>query len=150
MGVRLHKLDNLVGRYLDAMVPADAREATGGNIDIIVYLKRHEEDEIFPQDLERRFGITRSTASRVLALMEKKGLIERESVARDARLKRIVMTDKARGLERRLRGNAKKLEQLLHQGLRDDELVVLDHCLEVMRDNLVATGKVGRKEEPRK
>ena len=30
--------------------------------------------EIFPQDVERRFGITRSTSSRVLALMERKGL----------------------------------------------------------------------------
>ncbi len=75
---------------------------------------------IFPQDVERRFGITRSTSSRVLALMERKGLIVRESVPRDARLKKIVLTDKSRDIAEALRANAVAMEGILLQGLSDD------------------------------
>ncbi|SPU25488.1 MarR family transcriptional regulator [Bifidobacterium bifidum] len=60
-----------------------------------MFLDRNRNREIYQHTIEQKFCITRSTASRVLALMEKKGLIARESVAHDARCKRIVLTDKA-------------------------------------------------------
>lgn len=143
IGVCVKGLANLTARYLTATMPDEAREATGGNAEIIIYLCRHEDREVFPQDLERRFGLTRSTLSRVLALMERKGLIEREAVERDARLKRIVLTDKARELEGRMRANADDMERTMCKGLSERDLEVLRRCLDVMRDNLVATGRVG-------
>lgn len=144
VGVLVRKLANLTNRYLAATMPEEAREATGGNAEIIIYLSRHEGEEIFPQDLEQRFGLTRSTISRVLALMERKGLIEREPVKRDARLKRIVLTDRARRIEGLLHANAEGMEAVMRHGLTDDDLAVMRRCLDLMRDNLVDSGKVGR------
>lgn len=63
-----------------------------------------------------------STSSRVLALMERSGLIVRESVPRDARLKKIVLTDKSRDIAEALRANAVAMEGILLQGLSDDEI----------------------------
>ena len=93
--------------------------------------------------MERRFGITRSTSSRVLALMERKGLIVRESVPRDARLKKIVLTDKSRDIAEALRANAVAMEGILLQGLSDDEIREFMHVLDVMQTNLVSTGLIG-------
>ena len=149
LGVLLRRLNNMTARYLTATMPREAREATGGNAEIILYLIRHEDREMFPQDIERRFGITRSTSSRVLGLMERKGLIRRESVERDARLKRIVLTDKARHIEGLLHGNGERMEATMAAGLTDAELATLRHCLDVMMDNLVATGVIGDCRAPR-
>ena len=73
--VAIRSLHNVINRYLAVTRPMEVDSLSGGNIDIITFLARHSEREIFPQDVERRFGITRSTSSRVLALMERKGLI---------------------------------------------------------------------------
>lgn len=89
--VAIRSLHNVVNRYLRVTRPEEAEDVSNGNVDIIVYLARHDNEEIFPQDIEQRFGVTRSTSSRVLGLMEQKGLIARESVKRDARLKKIVL-----------------------------------------------------------
>lgn len=72
--VAIRSLHNVINRYLAVTRPMEVESLSGGNIDIITFLARHSEQEIFPQDVERRFGITRSTSSRVLALMERKGL----------------------------------------------------------------------------
>ncbi len=80
--VAMRSLHNVINRYLAVTRPMEVESLSGGNSDIIIFLARHSEREIFQHAVERRFGITRSTSSRVLALMERKGLIARESVAR--------------------------------------------------------------------
>lgn len=85
--VAIRSLHNVVNRYLRVTRPEAAEDISNGNVDVIVYLARHDNEEIFPQDIEQRFGVTRSTSCRVLGLMEQKGLIAREPVKRDARLK---------------------------------------------------------------
>lgn len=116
---------------------------SSANIDIIRYLVRNADHDVFPQDVERRFGITRSTSCRVLGLMERKGLIAREPVPQDARLKKIVLTDKARHIDDELYGNAVAMEKLLLQGLSDAEILGFMHTLDVMQTNLIQTGAIG-------
>lgn len=86
--VAIRSLHNVINRYLRVTRPEAAEGISNGNVDVIVYLARHDNEEIFPQDIEQRFGVTRSTSCRVLGLMEQKGLIAREPVKRDARLKK--------------------------------------------------------------
>lgn len=54
--------------------------------------------EIYQKDIEEEFQIRKSTVTGILQLMEKNGFIYRESVEKDARLKRIVPTKKAEAL----------------------------------------------------
>ena len=148
--VAIRSLHNVINRYLAVTRPMEVESLSGGNIDIITFLARHSEREIFPQDVERRFGITRSTSSRVLALMERKGLIVRESVPRDARLKKIVLTDKSRDIAEALRANAVAMEGILLQGLSDDEIREFMHVLDVDRvmpkRRSTSCGKISRSE----
>ena len=87
--------------------------------------------------------MTRSTSCRVLGLMEQKGLIAREPVKRDARLKKIVLTDKSRHIAEVLHDNAKNMERILLEGLEDDQIRQFMHVLDVMQANLVKTGLIG-------
>ena len=61
---------------------------------IIGYLTHNADRDIYQKDIESEFAISRSTVTNILKLMEKKGYITRESVASDARLKKIALTDK--------------------------------------------------------
>ena len=88
LSIEMRAVTKAVDRYLGESMPQTARETTGGNAHIIMFLARNRGREIYQHTIEQKFCITRSTASRVLALMEKKGLIARESVEHDARCKR--------------------------------------------------------------
>lgn len=118
--------------------------ASGGNTPILVYLHKHQNEEVFQYDIEREFAIARSTASRVLSLMEKKGLIRRESVERDARLRKLVLTEEGWQIAESLRANAENLEHILFDGMDKDQQQTLLNGLERMTANLVATGLVGK------
>lgn len=63
---------------------------------------RHAEEEgryVFQRDIEDVFRIKRSSVTSVLQTLEKKDLITRESVPGDARIKKLVLTEKARKMQ---------------------------------------------------
>ncbi|WP_082440311.1 MarR family winged helix-turn-helix transcriptional regulator [Bifidobacterium aesculapii] len=134
----LRALVRALGRHLDETMPESARIATGGNARIIMFLACNRDEDIYQHTIERKFCISRSTASRVLALMEKKGLIVRESVAHDARLKRIRLTAKADAIVADLVANGDRVEQRLVEGFTDAEKATLMDYVLRMRANIDA------------
>ena len=64
----------------------------------------------------------RSTATGILQLMEQHGIIRREPVEHDGRLKRLVLTEQARAMDEYITERMKQMEQLLRQGITEDEL----------------------------
>ena len=56
------------------------------------YLDAHRDRDVYQKDLEATFHIRRSTASGILQIMVRDGLLVREPVEGDARLKRLVLT----------------------------------------------------------
>ena len=65
---------------------------------IIGFLYDRQDEDIFQRDVEAEFKISRSTTSSMLTLMEKKGLVVRQSVPGDARLKKLTLTERAKNL----------------------------------------------------
>ena len=63
---------------------------------------RHAEEEgrcVFQREIEDIFRIKRSSVTSVLQTLEKKGLIIRESIPEDARVKKIVLTEEAKKMQ---------------------------------------------------
>ena len=96
IGFELRSLNNLIRRYFEfSSHRKEIETITGNNGWIIGYLAENADKDIYQKNVEEYFTIARSTASKVLNLMEQKGLIQRQAVAQDKRLKKIVLTEKA-------------------------------------------------------
>ncbi len=95
----------------------------------------HSKNPVYQKDIETEFQIKRSTASTLLASMEKNGLITRRSVDHDARLKQVILTDKARKMHETFLVTAKKVEENLARGLSDEELRNFFSTLDKISDN---------------
>lgn len=102
------------------------------------YLSEHEEQEIYQRDIETAFHISRATASNMLSVMERRGLIERKPVEHDARLKKLVMTDLAYGVIQRANRDIEEMEKRLVEGMTPEEIECLRKCLGIMLNNLEA------------
>lgn len=142
IGRELRSLHNLIFRYFERCShKKEIDTVTGTNCWIIGYLSDHDDRDIFQKDLEEHFTITRSTASRVLRLMEQKGLIERQQVARDARLKKLVLTQKARQLSEMMKEDRQDMERRLLSGFSAEEVAALHAYLLRMKANMTACGR---------
>lgn len=132
----LRYLNNLIRRFVDHKLHKRYIDSvTGTNGWIIGYIAEH--GDVFQKDLEAEFGITRSTASKVVGLMVQKGLIEYQSVPKDARLKKLALTEKARELSRLMNEDYEIMENTLTKGFRPEELDCLYGYLERMRENIL-------------
>ena len=96
LGIALRNVNILIKRSMEnSPVKKEMDNVTGMHGYIIGYLKSRGSEDVFQRDVEQRFSMRRSTATAILQLMEKNGLIIRSAVDYDARLKRIQLTEKA-------------------------------------------------------
>jgi len=103
---------------------------------ILGYLYHHREDEIFQRDIENEFLIRRSTVTGILQLMEKNGLIFRQSVAKDARLKQLKLTPKAIAANERIEAKIDRMEAKLIRDIGEADLKIFYAVTEQMKKNL--------------
>jgi DNA-binding MarR family transcriptional regulator len=127
----------MIRRYFDCATHRKEIEAiTGNNGRIIRFLADSSERDVYQKNLEEEFAITRSTASKVLRLMEQKGLVARQAVEKDARLKKIALTEKGWEIYRIMRGDKEEMEQRLVRGFSEEELKTLYAYIQRMKDNI--------------
>lgn len=135
--MELRRTSNLCMRYMDNYShKKDIDSITGTNAWIIGYLYDRHGSDVFQRDLEKKFGITRSTASKVINLMVSKGLIVHEAVDYDARLKKLVLTAKATALVSIMHKDNDMLEALLTDDIPEEELEIFFRCINKMKENL--------------
>ncbi|MDD2214932.1 MAG: MarR family winged helix-turn-helix transcriptional regulator [Oscillospiraceae bacterium] len=137
IGFAFRAVNNLIRRYFEfASNKRTVDQATGNNGWIIGYLADNLDRDIYQKDIEKHFTIARSTASKVLSLMAQKGLIQRLPVAADARLKKIILTDKALQIRDIMAQDETNMEEIMLQGFSAAEVEQLLDYLSRMKDNL--------------
>ena len=107
------------------------------------YLDAHRDRDVYQKDLEATFHIRRSTASGILQIMVRDGLLVREPVEGDARLKRLVLTPIAQEQLSQMQQDLLRVENKATAALTKPELETLFTLLDKVRGSL-APGK----EEP--
>ena len=95
--------------------------------------------DIFQKDFESEFSIRRSTASSILKTMEQNGFVERISVPYDARLKKIVLTEKAVEMHKKETKKIEIIENTLKKGITNDELIAFYNVVDKIKANLEVT-----------
>lgn len=142
IALELRSLNNLIRRYfMNSSPKKEVDKITDNNGWIIGFLADNKEREIYQKDIEDYFTIARSTASKVLSLMEEKGFVKRMPVKSDARLKKIILTDKAWRLHMLMTKNREEMEQVLLRGFTEKEVDCLYEYLSRMKENISETSE---------
>ena len=137
IGLEISRISNLLRRNFGrSEMRREMEETTGKYGWIIGYLVEHQDEDIYQKDIESVFSLRRSTVSNTLKLMEKKGYIERISVDSDARLKKLVPTQKALDMHRRMVEQLQEREQLLQKDISEEELNSFIEVLRKIRHNI--------------
>ena len=110
IGFVVRKLSNLIKRDVEkSRIKLGFEDIKGINGWAIAFFYENRGKDIFQKDFEEKFSIRRSTASVILKTMEQKGLVERISVKSDARLKKIVLTEKAVDIHNKITEEIKEI-----------------------------------------
>lgn len=133
----LRVIHNQVKDIISKTVPksdiAPQTQLQGG---IMGYLFHHSEQAVYQKDIEKEFRISRATATNTLQVMEKRGLIVRRSLDKDARLKRIFMTEEASTNHARVEEHMRMLNDRMLQGMTEEEIRQFDRFLARVMANL--------------
>ena len=103
---------------------------------ILGYLYHHREQPVYQKDLEKEFRISGATATNTLQVMEREGLIVRKAQDRDARLKRIQMTEEALQGHARMEAHMEMMENCITEGMTEEEVRQLSRLLGMVMKNL--------------
>ena len=134
-GAWINLLSRMVKRRLN--VTLQGLGITAIQSRVIFYILDHcRQGPVFQRDIEQAFSLSRSTATGILQQLEKKGILRRESVASDARLKSLVPTAKAAELDAEVRAGLRQTEEVLTCGLSAGQVQLLRETLAAMAHNL--------------
>ena len=123
IGFNVRRLSNYIRRDIEkSSASGKIVLPKGVNGWAIHYFYDNRDKEVFQRDFENRFSIRRSTASNILKTMEQNGFIQRVSVESDARLKRIILTEKAIKIHEEIMKDIERRELRLRRGINEEEI----------------------------
>jgi DNA-binding MarR family transcriptional regulator len=133
IGYEIHTLEKLIRPRLNTLL--ENQNVTKMQSWIIRYLYDRQDEAVYQKDLEAFFHIARSTATGILQGMEKQGFLIRCSVESDARLKRIVLTEKGAKLQMAVLHTINQNEEALRKGISEEDLSTFFRVIEQMQKN---------------
>ena len=139
VGLTIHMLDLGMKKILEQRMKAEGYdEVTMMHGWILKYLYDNREKEIYQRDIEKQFGIGRSTVTTIIQLMEKRDLVCRQSVEHDARLKKVMLTEKGYRHNELVEKNIHRMHGLALAGLSEEEKTEFLRISEKIGSNLKA------------
>lgn len=127
------KLSNQIRRRLDSLsLKGQFSGAQGRALHFILA----QTGDVFQKDLEEEFSLRPPTATELLKQMEKNGLIRRESLDSDRRMKKIILTEKALEYQEQVKAGLMELEEDLVRGIPEQQMAVFFEVISRMINNL--------------
>ena len=136
IGSELGMLNNLLKRQMACQTQGEEISHVTGMQGMIIHYLSVADGDRFQKDVETQFRFRRSTAPGILQLMEQHGLLRREPVPQDGRLKRLVLTDKALALDARIKQKLRETEALMREGISEEDMATWFRVCGMIRANL--------------
>lgn len=127
------KLSNKIRRRIDAF---SSKEDFSGAQGRVLHFILAQTEDVFQKDIEEEYSLRPPTATELLKKMEQNGLIRREATTYDARLKKIIASEKAMKYRDQVVADLTNLEQELTKGIEPQELAIFFQVIEKMLDNM--------------
>ena len=137
LGFRIRSLWQQIKRLMNRQLDEnDGYGLTDMQFAIVSYIaKESTERDVFQKDLEQKFDIRKSTVTGILNTMERDGLLLRETVPYDARLRKMILTDKALQAKKNSEQVIDTVENQLSKGLTEEEIATFLTILEKISKN---------------
>ena len=139
LGRNVHMLSRLLKRNTDIEVTKYGITGVQSAMIGFIYEETRKKD-VFAKDIEKAFDLRRASSAGLIQNMERNGLIKREMVGNDARLKKIVLTEKALELRKKLDKSIKNMEKKMQDGLTKEEVEKYIELTKKMAKNLERRG----------
>jgi DNA-binding MarR family transcriptional regulator len=135
----LKRINNLIKRRVDSdeVLSSQARmTGTHGYVIGFIAHRNAEGEDVYQKDVESRFSMRRSSVTELLNNMELNGFIKRESDVKDKRLRKVVLTDKAMAVHKRVVARLQSIDEELISLLTPQEFDSLKVALGKIEDYL--------------
>ena len=138
LGLHISKINHIISRSMDsAVINTIDNTLTVSQAYVIDFISMQgDNQDVFQKDLEKAFDLKRSSISLMLNNMEKSDLIKRVPVTEDARLKKIILTDKSKKLYEKISKAIDSVENRVCENITPDELKIFKSVLDKIRNNL--------------
>lgn len=138
LGLHISKINHIISRSMDsAVINTIDNTLTVSQAYVIDFISMQgDNQDVFQKDLEKAFDLKRSSISLMLNNMEKSDLIKRVPVTEDARLKKIILTDKSKELYEKISKAIDSVENRVCENITPDELKIFKRVLDKIRNNL--------------
>lgn len=134
----MRKVQNLMTKSLSKIGKDDkAEKLSMVQVWILEYLYDNIGQDIFQKDIEIKFDITAPTATKMIESLVKRGFLVRESVLYDARLKKILLTEKATKGHEEFLNRIKIFNDKLVKGITVKEQEEFIRILKKLENNLI-------------
>ena len=137
IGNKVRVVHNYIDKYFHSSWEKAGIEPTRMQCATLHYLRRHQDEDVFQKDLEAAFSISGATVTNILKVMEKDGLIIRVPMEKDARLKKLVMTEKGMQYDKVAYSNVARLEAGMEKGFTEEEIARFREYLDRLTQNIV-------------
>lgn len=134
MGMYIIMIHNQFKEQLNRSV--EQIDLTTSQIHILFYLNHNENREVIQKDIEERFNLSNPTVTGIIKRLETKGFIERSVSSKDARSKKITMTEKSRKANKEMKKAMREANKNLLKDISEEELAILEGCFKKMLHNL--------------
>ena len=143
LGFELKAANNMIRRKMEVIfAQQDGYELNGMQGPLLGYLyHKSRNGDVYQKDVEREFRIRRSTATVMLQSLEQKGYLVRVASTEDARLKRILLTEKAIRHHDLIEEQIRNFNRELEAGLTEEEKETFLRILDKMMQNLGMDGE---------
>lgn len=113
-------------------------DLTGLQARVLGFISKSNEEgsDVYQKNIETEFKISRASVTSLLNTLEKNGYVQRSRVKGDARLKKIVLTEKTRLKEERNHTMLNDFEKLLAKDMTEQEVGLLIKLLNKISDNI--------------
>lgn len=132
-GHDISKLSNKIRRKMDAF---STKESFSGSQGRVLHFLLAQTEDVFQKDIEEEYSLRPPTATALLKKMEENGLIFRESLPNDGRMKKIVVTEKALQYKDIVMSDITQLEYELTTDISESDMDIFFKVVEKMLNNI--------------
>lgn len=128
---------NHLENYADELAKEHNVEHLGGPQGLtVMYLWKHQDEEVFIKDIERFLSISKSVASSLIKRMERNGFIEVIPSEKDKRFKQVVLTELSLEKARKMHAFHEAIQKKVLAGISKEDLAVAQAVFMKIKENL--------------